>query len=104
MELSERFIEEVEQRCPQLTLASPRDPQMRGSQVSFAFDQGYAVVQALIANGVVGDFRAPDILRFGFTPLYLSVDEVVRATETLERIMNDRLWDRPEFKTMAAVT
>ncbi len=104
IELSECFIEEVEHRCPQLTLASPRDPQVRGSQVSFEFEEGYAVIQALIANDVIGDFRAPDKLRFGFTPLYLSAEEVIKAAQILERIMSDRLWDCPEFKTMAAVT
>ena len=69
--LSELFIAEVEARCPDLVLASPRDPQRRGSQVSFRFPEGYAAMQALIARGVIGDFRAPDIMRFGFTPLYL---------------------------------
>jgi kynureninase len=104
IELSETFIAEVEARCPQLTLASPRDPAMRGSQVSFAFPEGYAAMQAAIANGVVGDFRAPDIMRFGFTPLYVSRADVVRAAETLERVLGERLWDRPEFKQRAKVT
>ena len=81
--LSERFIAEVEARCPGLVLASPRDPAQRGSQVSFRFAHGYAAMQALIARGVIGDFRAPDIMRFGFTPLYLTEAEVVRAAEIL---------------------
>ncbi len=104
IELSETFIAEVEARCPQLTLASPRDPEMRGSQVSFAFPEGYAAMQAAIANGVVGDFRAPDIMRFGFTPLYVGRADVVGAAETLERVLGERLWDRPEFKQRAKVT
>ncbi|MBL0934777.1 MAG: kynureninase [Rhizobiaceae bacterium] len=104
IELSERFIREVEARCPDLELASPRDPQARGSQVSFRFHEGYAGMQALIAKGVIGDFRAPDIMRFGFTPLYLSEDDVVRAAEILEEIMRDRLWDTPEHKTRSKVT
>lgn len=104
IELSERFIREVEARCPELELASPRDPQARGSQVSFSFHEGYAGMQALIAKGVIGDFRAPDIMRFGFTPLYLSEDDVVRAAEILEEIMRDRLWDTPEHKTRSKVT
>ena len=54
-----------------MALASPRDPDARGSQISFRHPEGYAVMQALIARGVVGDFRAPDILRFGITPLYI---------------------------------
>ncbi len=104
IELSERFIREVETRCPELELASPRDPQARGSQVSFRFHEGYAGMQALIAKGVIGDFRAPDIMRFGFTPLYLSEDDVVRAAEILEEIMRNRLWDTPEHKTRSKVT
>jgi len=104
IELSELFIAEVEARCPQLELASPRDPQVRGSQISFRFHQGYAVMQALIANGVIGDFRAPDIIRFGFTPLYLSKEDVGRAARTIEKVMRDRLWDTPAYKARAKVT
>jgi len=102
--LSELFISEVEARCPQLTLASPRNAHKRGSQVSFRFEEGYAVMQALIARGVIGDFRAPDVMRFGFTPLYLSHRDVVDAVTILEDILNSGSWDRPEFKTRAKVT
>ncbi|MEQ8366183.1 MAG: kynureninase [Roseicyclus sp.] len=102
--LSETFIAEVERRCPVLELASPRDPLMRGSQVSFAFEHGYAAMQALIARDVIGDFRAPDIMRFGFTPLYLSRADVIRAAEILEQVIRDRLWDRPEYLTRQRVT
>ncbi|MEL7151124.1 MAG: kynureninase [Pseudomonadota bacterium] len=102
--LSERFIREVEARCPHLTLASPRDPAARGSQVAFRFAHGYAAMQALIARGVIGDFRAPDIMRFGITPLYLDADDMVRAAEVLETVVNDRLWDRPEYIRQQAVT
>ena len=102
--LSELFIAEVEAACPGLTLASPRDPQARGSQVSFRFDEGYAAMQALIARGVIGDFRAPDIMRFGFTPLYLDEDDVRGAVAILAEILNDKLWDRAEYKARKAVT
>ncbi|MEQ9573874.1 MAG: kynureninase [Nitratireductor sp.] len=102
--LSERFIAEVERRCPDLTVGSPRDPKQRGSQVSFLHDNGYAIMQALIAHDVIGDFRAPNAMRFGFTPLYLSEDDVVAGAERLERILAERLWDRPEFHKRAAVT
>ena len=102
--LSERFMTEVAARCPDLRLASPRDPQQRGSQVSFHFEHGYAAMQALIAQGVIGDFRAPDIMRFGFTPLYIDAGDVTRAAEILGRILNDRLWDRPEYHARRAVT
>lgn len=104
LELSERFIAAVETACPTLALASPRDPSQRGSQVSFHHPQGYAIMQALIDRGVIGDFRAPDILRFGFTPLFIDKDDIDRAAETLAEIMATDAWDRPEFKARKAVT
>ncbi|WP_439122447.1 kynureninase [Marivita sp.] len=104
IELSERFIAGVESVCPELTLASPRDATRRGSQVSFHFADGYAAMQALIAHKVIGDFRAPDIMRFGFTPLYLDEDDVDAAVDILANIMRDGLWDTPEFKQRKAVT
>ncbi|MEZ5448975.1 MAG: aminotransferase class V-fold PLP-dependent enzyme [Thiolinea sp.] len=79
--LCELFIREVETACPQLELASPRAAEQRGSQVSFRFEHGYAAMQALIARGVIGDFRAPDIMRFGFTPLYIGEKEVRAAVQ-----------------------
>jgi kynureninase len=102
--LSERFITEVAARCPDLRLASPRDPHQRGSQVSFHFEHGYAAMQALIAHGVIGDFRAPDIMRFGFTPLFIDAGDVARAVAIIAKVMNDRLWDAPAFRQKAAVT
>ncbi len=104
IELSERFIAEVETRCQMLRLASPRDPERRGSQVSFAFEHGYAAMQALISRGVIGDFRAPDIMRFGFTPLYIDEADVIGAARALEEVLRDRLWERAEFQKRAAVT
>ena len=104
--LAELFISQVEGRCAShgLKLASPRNPQERGSQVSFHCDDGYAVMQALIAQGVIGDFRAPDIIRFGLTPLYIGYTDVWDAAQILENVLKQRLWDRPEFKKRAAVT
>jgi len=102
--LSELFIEQVEKRCPVLTLISPRNPANRGSQVSFAWEHGYPTVQALIEQGVIGDFRAPNVMRFGFTPLYIDADDVLKAVEILETIINEKSWDQPRFKTRAAVT
>ena len=96
IDLTQLFIREVEARCPQLTLASPRDPHQRGSQVSFSFDHGYAAMQAVIANTVIGDFRAPDIMRFGLTPLYVDETDVLAAVEVIEKVMAERLWDRAE--------
>ena len=102
--LCEAFIAGVEATCPDLTLASPRDAAQRGSQVSFRHPQGYAIMQALIARGVIGDFRAPDILRFGFTPLYTSDADVQAAVDALAEIMATQSWNRPEFMTRAKVT
>jgi kynureninase len=102
--LTERFIAGVEAACPALTLASPRNPAERGSQVSFRHPEGYAIMQALIARGVIGDFRAPDILRFGFTPLYIGEAEVDGAVAVLAEVMDGALWDHPEYKTRARVT
>ena len=104
IELTQRFITRVEATCPDLELASPRDPAQRGSQISFRFSDGYAAMQALIARGVIGDFRAPDIMRFGFTPLYIDEGDVDRAVEILADIMSNRLWDRPEYKIRQRVT
>ncbi|MCJ8333286.1 MAG: kynureninase, partial [Epibacterium sp.] len=102
--LSEVFIKEVETRCPQLKLASPREATQRGSQVSFAFEEGYAAMQALIDCGVIGDFRAPNIMRFGFTPLYLDQDDIVAAAKILERVITKELWRNPKYQIKSRVT
>ena len=102
--LSERFIEGVEAACDGLTLASPRDPDARGSQVSFRFEEGYAAMQALIDRSVIGDFRAPDIMRFGITPLYLDEADIDRAVAVMAQVMQGRLWDNPAYREKAAVT
>lgn len=104
LELTDLFISLVERTCPSLKLVTPRTHAERGSQVSFAFEQGYAAMQALIARGVVGDFRAPDIMRFGFTPLYIDETDVRRAADTLADIIATDAWDRPEYKTRSRVT
>lgn len=104
VELSELFIAEVEARCPELQLASPRDPARRGSQVSFVFEHGYAAMRALIDRGVIGDFRAPDIMRFGFAPLYLDRDDIRRAAEILETVIGGQFWREPKYQIRAAVT
>ncbi len=102
--LSELFIAEVEARCPQLRLASPRESRMRGSQVSFAFEHGYAAMQALIARGVIGDFRAPDIMRFGFTPLYLDEADVISAAEVMEEVIGQGVYLDPKYQVKSRVT
>ncbi|KFI33283.1 kynureninase [Haematobacter missouriensis] len=102
--LSEAFIAAVGARLPGLPLASPRDPERRGSQVSFRHPDAYAIVQALIAQGVIGDFRAPDIMRFGFTPLYLTLAETERAADLLAEVVLTEAWNQPEYRIRAQVT
>ncbi len=106
MRMSDLFIALVEARCAGLglTLATPRAARIRGSQVSFRHAHGYPIMQALIARGVIGDFRAPDILRFGITPLYLRFVDIWHAVETLRDVLAMRSWDEQRFKTRAAVT
>ena len=102
--LTDQFIAGVEATCPDLTLATPRDHAFRGSQVSFRHPDGYAMMQAIIARGVIGDFRAPDILRFGFTPLFIDSADVAKAIDIIADVIKNRLWDHPEYKTRAKVT
>ena len=103
--LSQLFIDEVEARCgADVALASPRDPSLRASHVVFAHPEGYAVTQALIDRGVIGDFRAPDLMRFGFTPLYTRFDDVVRAAHILGEILASGVWDDPRFVERKKVT
>ena len=103
--LSQLFIDEVEKRCgAEVRLASPRDPRQRGSHVSFAHPHGYAVTQALIERGVIGDFRAPGLIRFGFAPLYNRFEEVWRAAETIGEVLRTRVWDQPRFLERRKVT
>ena len=104
IDLTELFIREVERQCPDLRLASPRDPALRGSQVSFRFEHGYAAMQALIARGVIGDFRAPDTMRFGFAPLYIDEADVLAAVGIMAAILRERAFDAPEFRKREAVT
>jgi kynureninase len=87
-----------------LTPAGPGDSARRGSQVSLRHAEGYPVMQALIAENVIGDFRAPDILRFGFTPLYLRYVDVWDAVMVLKRILESGAWQRPEFQKRQLVT
>jgi kynureninase len=99
------FIDEVETRCGgEVSLFGPRDLSQRGSHVCFAHPQGYAVMQALIARGIVGDFRAPDLMRFGFTPLYTRFEDAWRAADALAEILSTREWDQPRFLERRKVT
>ncbi len=105
--LTEFFIELVESECKPhgLVLQSPRDAAERGSHVSFGLDDiGYPVMRALIDRGVIGDFRAPNTIRFGFTPLYTSFADVERAVCILRQVLDERLWNVAAFQIRAAVT
>tara|TARA_Y100000589_G_scaffold326576_1_gene366589 strand:+ start:410 stop:1657 length:1248 start_codon:yes stop_codon:yes gene_type:complete len=107
LELTDYFIELVEQWCsdPALQLITPRKHKLRGSQVSFTHPEGgYAIMAALIEQGVIGDFRAPNILRFGFTPLYTSFSDVWLAVDKLKTILETRGWDHPKFHDRKLVT
>jgi len=104
--LSEMFIARVEARCGGLglTLASPKAFAERGSHVSFAHQRAYEICRALIARGVVGDFRAPDVVRFGFTPLYTRFADAWAAADALADVLATRAWDSPAFRVRTAVT
>jgi kynureninase len=103
--LCSRFIEWTD-TCREfgLELVTSRDPRARGSHVSLRHPEGYAIVQALIAEGIIGDFRAPDILRFGFAPLYLSFADAWQAASALREVLAAGTWDDPRFRNRARVT
>ncbi len=104
--LTDLFVRLIEQECSGfgLTLASPRNADQRGNQVALQHTEGYAMMQALIAAGVIGDFRAPDILRFGFAPLYNSYQDLWIAVQRFKDILENKHWDSVKFKMRNAVT
>ncbi|HEX2477789.1 MAG TPA: kynureninase [Geminicoccaceae bacterium] len=104
--LTETFIRLVEDRCGDFgfAIASPRRAEERGAQVALRHGDGYPIVQALIARGVIGDFREPDLLRFGFAPLYVRFADVWDAVDALFTVMSGRLWEQPAYQQRAAVT
>ena len=104
LKLSDLFIKMVGQMCPDLHVESPLNPSERGSQVSFSHPSGYAIMQALIDRDIVGDFRAPDIIRFGITPLYINEEDIVQTVKVLEEILSNRLWDNPTYLNRKKVT
>jgi kynureninase len=102
--LTELFIGLADQELTGFGLASPRDTARRGSQVALTHPDGYAIMQVLIARGVIGDYRAPDILRFGFAPLYVSFMDVWNAVAQIKDVMQTQAWKAPEFSQTKAVT
>lgn len=101
--LFEVFVTEVQAQVGDLELLTPRVARHRGSQVSFRFPEAYAAMQAMISRNVIGDFRGPDIMRFGLSPLYTRFADVWRAASILSQVMRRREWDRPEFRIRAQV-
>ncbi len=106
VEMVDTFIALVEQECGSLDLeiVTPRDTDLRGSHVALRHADGYPVMRALIARGVVGDFRAPDLMRFGIAPLTLRHTDLWDAVAILREVLEGRAWDTPEYRNRAAVT
>ena len=104
--LTRLFIELMKERCADFgfTLISSQNDAIRGSQISYTHKQGYAIMQALIASNVIGDFRAPDCVRFGVSPLYLSYMDIWRAVDTLRIIMETEAWRKFQGQKKEAVT
>jgi kynureninase len=104
--LADMFIELVERECggEGFGLLSPTLGSARGSQVSLAHPDGYAIMQALIEHGVIGDFRAPNVLRFGLAPLYVRYVDVWDAVALLRAVMRDETWREPRFRQRRSVT
>lgn len=104
IELFDIFHANMEARCPSLPCITPRWHEKRGSHISFRHPHAFELCQALIAENVIGDFRAPDVLRFGITPLYLGAEDIVRAVDILARILRDESWRDPRFAVRGKVT
>ena len=104
--LSDLFVDLMDERCSarDLQLVTPRPHQKRGSQLSYMHPHGYPVMQALIARGVIGDYREPGILRFGLAPLYVRFVDVWDAVEQLREVLDSGAWQAPQFQTRQAVT
>ena len=106
LKLTDFFIQLIEERLGGygFKLETPVDHEKRGSQVSISSENGFPIMQAIIDAGVIGDFRAPDIMRFGFTPLYVSYVNVWDAIDRIKKIMDQNTWDQPKYKQVGAVT
>jgi len=106
MALGDLFIQQVDETCRDLgvEVVGPREATQRGSQVSLRHQEGYRVMRALIDRGIIGDFRTPDLMRFGFAALYTRYVDVFDAVRGLREVLTSRAWDRPEYATRLAVT
>jgi kynureninase len=104
MALFDLFADLVEEHIPALPCISPREPERRGSHISFRHANAFEICQALIADGVIGDFRDPDVVRFGLTPLYLGFEDVWTAVERMRAILDTGRWREPRFAVRGKVT
>jgi kynureninase len=104
VQLFDLFAALAAEHCPELTCISPAEPEKRGSHISFRHLHAFEICQALIADGVIGDFRAPDVIRFGLTPLYLGFEDIWRAVEKMHDILATGRWREPRFAVRGKVT
>ena len=106
VQLSQLLIDLMEQECANhnFELASPRDARKRGGHVAFRHPEGHGIYQALKTRGVISDFRTPDVLRFGITPLYLRFEDVFQLVQHIKWVMETRAWDQPSYRKRAAIT
>jgi len=104
IQLGDLFIQLLEQRCPEFTLVTPKEASLRGSHISITHEEGYAIMQALIAQNIIGDFRAPNVLRFGITPLYMRYLDIWDLVQALVDVMTFEKWNNEAFKKVQAVT
>ena len=102
--LFDQFAQLIEERCPELVCISPADPEQRGSHIAFAHPNAYPICQALIAKGIICDFREPDVIRFGLTPLYLRFEDVFAAADACAEILRTGEWRASQFAVRAKVT
>ena len=102
--LSDLMICEIEKKCPDLKLLSPKLSSARGSHIAFIFEKGYELVQDLIAEGVICDFRSPNIIRFGITPLYLGKSDIIKSVKIICNILSKKVWTKDKFIKRALVT
>ena len=104
VQLFDLFADLAGEHCPSLVCLSPRDPEKRGSHISFRHPNAFEICQALIADGVIGDFRCPDVIRFGLTPLYLGFEDVWEAVRRMRAILETGRWRDPRFAVRGKVT
>jgi len=104
--LGSLFINLLNEKCDQFgfEIMSPTNDDLRGGHVSICHENGYAIMQAIKEKGLIGDFRAPDVLRFGITPLYMTYENIYDAVEIIREVMQTKAWDRAEYMTQADVT